>query len=71
MLAMLRYPEVQTKAQLEIDTVVGTGRFPTLKDRPSLPYIGAILKETLRWHPIVPMGQFFNHPARKGTHALL
>jgi cytochrome P450 len=53
---MVRYPDVQRKAQLEIDTVVGTGRFPTIKDQPRLPYVQAILKETLRWHPVTPQG---------------
>lgn len=47
---------MQRKAQVEIDNVVGTGRFPTLKDRPSMPYVQAIIKETMRWHPVAPQG---------------
>lgn len=49
-------PEVQRKAQEEIDRVIGKDRLPTLADRPSLPYIDAIVKEVLRWHPVAPMG---------------
>ncbi|KAL3462390.1 cytochrome P450 [Aspergillus heterothallicus] len=60
-LAMLRFPGVQTKAQEEIDRVVGSARLPTLNDRENLPYINAIVKETLRWWPIAPMG--FPHTA--------
>ncbi|KAJ6007266.1 hypothetical protein N7540_011242 [Penicillium herquei] len=55
-LAMTLYPEVQRKAQDEIDRVVGVGRLPKMADRPSLPYIEAVVKETLRWHPVAPMG---------------
>ncbi len=48
MLAILTHPEVQTKAQEEIDRVIGSGRLPDLSDRPKLPYIDAILNEVLR-----------------------
>jgi len=53
---MTIYPEVQKRAQEEIDRVVGKDRLPTLEDRESLPYVDAIVKETLRWHPVAPMG---------------
>ncbi|KAF9256772.1 cytochrome P450 [Marasmius fiardii PR-910] len=43
--AMVCYPECQGKAQKEIDTVVGDGRLPDLRDRDSLPYCEAIMKE--------------------------
>ncbi|EJC98989.1 cytochrome P450 [Fomitiporia mediterranea MF3/22] len=55
-LAMTVYPEVQRKAQVEIDRVIGNERLPSFDDRNSLPYIDAIIKEVLRWHPIGPMG---------------
>jgi cytochrome P450 len=55
-LAMLAYPEVQSRAHAEIDEVVGSARPPTFADLPSLPYIRAMLKETLRWSPVVPFG---------------
>ena len=54
-LAMALYPEVQRKAQDEIERVLGPGRLPKMIDRPSLPYINAIVKEVLRWHPVAPM----------------
>ncbi|OJJ53726.1 hypothetical protein ASPSYDRAFT_186749 [Aspergillus sydowii CBS 593.65] len=53
-LAMSRHPEVQTKAQAEIDQVIGTTRLPGYDDRDSLPYINAVVKEALRWHPALP-----------------
>ncbi|KAI9172653.1 fungal-specific transcription factor domain-containing protein [Paramyrothecium foliicola] len=40
-----------TKAQNELDRVVGRDRLPSFDDRPSLPYISAILEEVLRWRP--------------------
>ncbi|KAG6328298.1 hypothetical protein ID866_10791 [Astraeus odoratus] len=55
-LAMMLYSEVQTKAQEEIDRVVGYDRLPDFSDRENLPYIGAIVLETLRWHPILLLG---------------
>ncbi|KAF9881452.1 cytochrome p450 oxidoreductase [Colletotrichum karsti] len=55
-LAMTMYSDVQAKAQAEIDRVVGTGRLPSLEDREALPYVEAVLKETLRWHTVIPMG---------------
>jgi len=56
MLAMIAFPYTQRKAQAELDTVVGRDRMPTLADAPSLPYVGAVIKETLRWRPVLPLG---------------
>ncbi|KAK3617836.1 hypothetical protein LTR56_015645 [Elasticomyces elasticus] len=55
-LAMSKFPEVQKKAQGEIDRVVGSTRLPTSNDRENLPYINAIVEEAQRWHPITVMG---------------
>ncbi|EEA29076.1 hypothetical protein TMatcc_002549 [Talaromyces marneffei ATCC 18224] len=54
-LAMILFPEAQKKAQEEIDRVVGTDRLPGVADRPNLPYLNAMVKEVLRWHPVAPM----------------
>ena len=54
-LAMMAYPETQARAQAELDAVVGRTRLPTLADYPHLPYIRAMVKELLRWRPIVPL----------------
>ncbi|KAG1832830.1 cytochrome P450 [Suillus variegatus] len=56
LLAMVLYPEAQAKAHAEIDRVVGKDRLPGFDDRPALPYVEAILRETLRWHPVFPLG---------------
>ncbi|KAJ7706284.1 cytochrome P450 [Mycena rosella] len=53
-LAMVLYPDVQAKAREEIDAAVGN-RLPDFSDRPSLPYVNAILDETLRWGPVAPL----------------
>ena len=53
---MALYPEVQKKAQAEIDAVVGPNRLPDFQDRPSLPYINAIVKESARWNLVAPLG---------------
>ena len=56
---MALYPEAQRKAQAEIDAVVGPNRFPDFEDRPSLPYINALLKESARWNLVAPLGELF------------
>lgn len=56
LLAMVLNPEVQTKAHAEIDRVVGKDRLPDFDDRPALPYVEAILRETFRWQPVTPFG---------------
>ncbi|KAL5511417.1 hypothetical protein ACEPAH_4633 [Sanghuangporus vaninii] len=52
--AMTLYPDVQKKAQAELDAVVGTSRLPTLDDKKDLPYVTAVMKELLRWHVSAP-----------------
>ncbi|KAI9462874.1 cytochrome P450 [Lactarius psammicola] len=54
-LAMIAHPKVQRRAQDELDTVVGRSRVPTFLDAPNLPYIQAIIKEVLRWRPVLPL----------------
>lgn len=54
--AMLVWPEVQRKAQEEIDRVVGQDRLPTIDDYPNLPYIRCCIKESIRWMPTVILG---------------
>ena len=44
-LAMVRFPEVQIRAQEELDDVIGRSRIPTLADMDNLPYMRAIVKE--------------------------
>ncbi|KAJ6017894.1 hypothetical protein N7451_001273 [Penicillium sp. IBT 35674x] len=54
--ALLVWPEVQRKAQEEIDRVVGPDRLPTMDDYENLPYIRCCIKESLRWMPTVILG---------------
>ena len=55
-LALVMFPEVQQRAQEEIDRVVGGDRLPTFDDRENLPYVDGIVKEAWRWNPVGPMG---------------
>jgi cytochrome P450 len=53
---MVVFPDVQKKAQAELDEVVGRGKSPTFADYDHLPYIRALVKETLRWRSAFPLG---------------
>lgn len=53
---MALYPEIQLKAQSILENVVGDSRLPEHSDLEKIPYLRAILLETLRWRPIVPFG---------------
>jgi cytochrome P450 len=53
---MTLFPEVQKRAQEEIDSIVGRDRLPTYNDRIHLPYCEALMLEVLRWFPVVPIG---------------
>ena len=55
-LAMVLYPDVQKRAQAELDAVVGPDRLPSWEDRNSLPYLNALIKEVLRWQNVAPFG---------------
>lgn len=50
-LAFAKHPEVQRKAQQEIDAVCGTSRSPMWADFEALPYLNCIVKEGMRWRP--------------------
>ncbi|KIO27708.1 hypothetical protein M407DRAFT_23023 [Tulasnella calospora MUT 4182] len=54
--AMTLFPSVQEKARAEIDRVVGSARFPSFKDQPDLPFLHAVVLETLRWNPVAAFG---------------
>jgi hypothetical protein len=60
-LAMVLHPEVQAKAQAEIDSVLGGCRLPEMSDRESLPYVCCIVKEVLRWWPAFPLGEYHKY----------
>lgn len=54
-LAMIKYPNVQAKAQAELDSVLGKNQLPTYADEDSLPYITAVMKEVIRWKNVTPL----------------
>ncbi|KAG2068900.1 cytochrome P450 [Suillus decipiens] len=56
LLAMVLYPDIQARARAEIDHAVRHDEMPCLNDRASLPYLDAILREVLRWYPLLPLG---------------
>ncbi|XP_012539456.1 probable cytochrome P450 303a1 isoform X2 [Monomorium pharaonis] len=59
-LNLILNPHVQRKAHEEIDRVIGRDRFPTLADKPRMPYVQAIVLESLR----IFVGRTLNVPHR-------
>ncbi|KAJ7097381.1 cytochrome P450 [Mycena epipterygia] len=55
-LAMVLSPDVQRRAQAEIDSVIGGARLPLFSDREQLPYVSAVVTELFRWHSVAPLG---------------
>ncbi|KZT32147.1 cytochrome P450 [Sistotremastrum suecicum HHB10207 ss-3] len=57
-MAMSLYPEIQKRAQSELDRVLHVERLPSPLDRRmgAFPYINALCKELVRWAPAVPSG---------------
>uniref|UniRef100_J3LD20 Cytochrome P450 n=1 Tax=Oryza brachyantha TaxID=4533 RepID=J3LD20_ORYBR len=52
---VLRTPRVLAKVTEELDRVVGRGRLVAEADIASLPYLEAVVKESMRLHPVVPL----------------
>lgn len=50
-------PEVQHKAQIELDAVLGS-RLPNMEDLETLSYCRAVFLETMRWAPVTPLGVY-------------
>ena len=48
---LVRHPEVARRAQEELDRVVGGERMPWFGDEERLPYLRAVIKETMRTTP--------------------
>ncbi|KAJ3703177.1 hypothetical protein LUZ61_006882 [Rhynchospora tenuis] len=77
---LLKRPEIINKATEELDRVIGRDRWVKEKDICKLPYIEAIIKETMRLHPVAPMlaprqsredANFNGYDIPKGTRVLV
>ena len=60
---MVQNPEIQAKAQAQLDAVVGSDKLPEFTEKESLPYVEALVLECFRWHPVTPLGipQYFHN----------
>jgi cytochrome P450 len=74
-LALALHPEVQQKGRVIIDARL-EGRLPDFSDFGTLPYVDAIVNESLRWNPVTPLGvphcarqddYYEGHFIKKGT----
>lgn len=53
---MLHAPEAMSRAQEELDSVVGRERLPDFEDKNDLPYTRALILEMQRWRPLSGIG---------------
>lgn len=53
---MAAHPEIQRRAQAELDRIIGIDRLPNFGDYDLLDYIKAITLESMRWMPVLPIG---------------
>ena len=67
--AMTKWPDVQKKAQTEIDAIVSDNRLPDWEDYGNMPYVASVVKETMRWRPVAPLG--FPHALTEGRHLVV
>ncbi|KAH7673374.1 Flavonoid 3'-monooxygenase protein [Dioscorea alata] len=73
MARMVLHPDIQSKVQSEIDSVVGTSRLVIDSDIAKLPYLQSIVKETLRVHPPGPLlswARLAIHDVQVGDHVI-
>ncbi|KAJ0038482.1 hypothetical protein Pint_24057 [Pistacia integerrima] len=52
---LINHPDVFSKVREEIEFVVGRSRLVEESDIPNLPYLQAVVKESLRMHPPAPL----------------
>ena len=52
---MCLYPDIQRRAQEEIENFIGKDALPKADDRQSLPYVEAVMLESLRWQLVFPL----------------
>ena len=52
---LLRHPRVMKLLQEELKTVVGVDKMVEESDLPKLKYLGMVIKESLRLHPVAPL----------------
>ncbi|KAE8698053.1 CYP736A12 protein [Hibiscus syriacus] len=52
---LIRHPHVTKKLQQELEDVVGTSRTVEESDLEKLEYLGMVIKESLRLHPVAPL----------------
>jgi cytochrome P450 len=55
MAELITHPDIMQQAQAELVAVIGEDRLVQEADIPNLPLLQAIVKETLRLHPAVPL----------------
>ena len=56
-LALVQNPDVQERAAAEVEERIGHDRTPSIDDMPALPYVEAVIEESMRLTPVLPVVQ--------------
>ena len=67
---MALHPDVQKRAQAEVDDEVGRNQVAEYAQLENVPYLFAVMKEVLRFAPVGPLGVFSPH-CTTDTHSSL
>lgn len=51
-----KYPDLVSRAQAELDNVVGRDRLPDFADESDLVYCSALVREIMRWRTVIAGG---------------
>jgi cytochrome P450 len=54
---MTMFPDVYKKAREELSLTLGDGVLPSVDDGSRLPYLNAVIQETIRWGVVGPLGE--------------
>lgn len=57
LLSLLDNPNIVKIAQEELDSITDCNRLPNFQDETLTPYLGAVIKEVLRYWSVVPLGK--------------
>ncbi len=60
-MAMAMHPQIQARAYNELEQLLNSDRLPAVEDKHTLVYFSAVIKETMRWNPVLPLSKKYSN----------